>query len=653
MKLILRNLNLSLRKSVEHIALPRVVYFYGPIGSGKSSIGRLIDFCLGGRSKWTPALQAEMVAATLEIAVNGVPVSVHRDREANNVVVAWASGDETLQILIPAKVAAGEVLPDTGVETLSDLLFYLAQEEPPYVRRRKGRPDERLERLSFRDLFRFCYLDQDGMDNVFFHLDSENHAIRAKSVDSMRFVLGYKTEKVAELESRLQDLRDERLGLLSGAQALAKALIDAGLDDINNYDAKIELTKAEIDRAHSSAKEARSSRGTAPHAAEELQDRARRLAGEQMALAQALQDIDVRIGELERHSNELQMLSVRFQRNASARMLLGGVDFSSCPRCTQELQNRAGCLCKVCGQPEHITAAAGILEESVVDEDLKARQAELRETLMRMRAQKHFLQLRAVDMSSERATADRALDARLRDYDTAFLSQALQHERAVTTLEQRLDTLLRYRRLHDVLQDQQARAEALKIDEVELRVQIESLKKLAFSDKANVELLGKLFLDCLIRAKFPDVKSSYHINIDPSSFVPYIPLGPQEALVVLSFENAGSGGMKALFKTCYALALHRVCAKIGDSRLPPFLIIDTPTKNVSSIENPEVIASFFRLVYELAAGELAETQFVIIDNEFNSVPSGIDLQVSSRHLMNGSSEFPPLVPYLVGDFSQS
>lgn len=108
--------------------------------------------------------------------------------------------------------------------------------------------------------------------------------------------------------------------------------------------------------------------------------------------------------------------------------------------------------------------------------------------------------------------------------------------------------------------------------------------------------------------------------------------------------------MKALFKTCYALALHRLCARAGDARLPPVLIIDTPTKNVSSVENPEVISAFFRLVYELAAGELVETQFVIIDNEFNAVPNDIELPINSRHLVNGDPNNPPLIPYLVGDF---
>jgi hypothetical protein len=222
----------------------------------------------------------------------------------------------------------------------------------------------------------------------------------------------------------------------------------------------------------------------------------------------------------------------------------------------------------------------------------------------------------------------------------------------VVTLEQRLNGLLRNRKLPDVLQAQRDRAASLQGDEAELRVTIEAAKRLAFNDRKNIDLLGRLFLDCLVRAKFPDVKKTYHVDINPTDFYPRIPLGQNEALVTLAYDNAGSGGMKALFKTCFALALHRVCAQMPDSRLPPVLVIDTPTKNVSSIENPEVISAFFRLVYELAAGELAQTQFIIIDNEFNPVPSDIELAVKSRHLVKGDRENPPLIPYLAGDFSQ-
>src|SRR5690606_12313454 len=149
---------------------------------------------------WTPALQQEFIAARLDLLLNDMPVSLEREIDSNKVIASWTQESEQLQVSIPTRTPSGEVLPDTEVQVLSDLLFHLAGEESPKVRRRKGRPDERMERLSFRDLYRFSYLDQQGMDSDFFKLNSDNFAIKQKSVDALRYILGYQTEKVAELE---------------------------------------------------------------------------------------------------------------------------------------------------------------------------------------------------------------------------------------------------------------------------------------------------------------------------------------------------------------------------------------------------------------------------------------------------------------------
>ena len=60
----------------------------------------------------------------------------------------------------------------TGIEVLSDLFFHLGGVTPPKVRRSKLKEDSDLERLSLRDLLWYCYLDQDTIDNEFFHLDA-------------------------------------------------------------------------------------------------------------------------------------------------------------------------------------------------------------------------------------------------------------------------------------------------------------------------------------------------------------------------------------------------------------------------------------------------------------------------------------------------
>ncbi|WP_153132299.1 hypothetical protein [Dechloromonas hortensis] len=70
-------------------------------------------------------------------------------------------------------------------------------------------------------------------------------------------------------------------------------------------------------------------------------------------------------------------------------------------------------------------------------------------------------------------------------------------------------------------------------------------------------------------------------------------------------------------------------------------------KNVSERENLEFFQAFYSMVYELAAGELKDTQFIIIDKEMFPVPEDLDLELkfSSHHMAPGSREHHPLVPY--------
>src|SRR5262249_36905730 len=50
--------------------------------------------------------------------------------------------------------------------------------------------------------------------------------------------------------------------------------------------------------------------------------------------------------------NELETLSLKFRRSMSARAVLSGVVFQSCPRCAQVLPARDTGCCHVCGQTE-------------------------------------------------------------------------------------------------------------------------------------------------------------------------------------------------------------------------------------------------------------------------------------------------------------
>lgn len=229
MKMHVLELTLTCRRETVELGFSDFSYFYGEIGAGKSTIARLVDYCLGGSLVLTPALQSEFVSARLALRVEEVFVTIQRDRDSDQVLAVWTSGDGEQSARIPAKRAQGAVIPGTDVENLSDFVFHLAGVSPPRVRRSRSNDDSDLERLSLRDLLWYCYLDQDEIDSSFFQLDAGAHPFkRLKSQNVMRFLLGIHQQELVSLEIELDRVRSERLGAEAGASVLETSLRASG-----------------------------------------------------------------------------------------------------------------------------------------------------------------------------------------------------------------------------------------------------------------------------------------------------------------------------------------------------------------------------------------------------------------------------------------
>ncbi len=68
-------------------------------------------------------------------------------------------------------------------------------------------------------------------------------------------------------------------------------------------------------------------------------------------------------------------------------------------------------------------------------------------------------------------------------------------------------------------------------------------------------------------------------------------------------------------------------------------------KNISERENREQFEGFHQLLYELAAGELRQTQFIVIDKEFFPPPDDTDVEVFVRHMTPDEQDGPLLRGY--------
>lgn len=644
----LHKLIVSTKRSEEIIPLSDVSYFYGKMGAGKSSIARLIDYCLGGDLDLTPALQSEFVAATLYLNVNGTDLILERQSQSNQIRAQWGKKEEAFDVIVPARAAAGEIMPETKIEVVSDLLFHLCGVRPPKVRRSKLKEESDLARLSLRDLMWYCYLDQDTIDSSFFNLDAEaNNFKRLKSRDVLRFVIGFHQERVAELEAKLEETRDERMRLSEGAEALKEALEDAGIESgeaiqsrLNKIQVEIQSITTELETARSEATEFRT------HAVDELQKKGRAIGYELVSIESAIHDVEQVIADDRRHLNELTTLKLKFRRVIAARAVLNGVEFEACPRCAQQLPIREQLTCNVCGQAD---ADVQISQDDLdtTEKDAEARIKELSETTRRHDLQLKNLHSRQLELRQAKGRIDAELDHEMSRYDSAYLSSALSLEQRRAALEQQAIEMEKLRVLPQKVVEQLNQADAKSVEEKRLRRELNEARKAAEKDTKNLRRLADLFLDCLVRSKIPGFTTKDEVLIRSPHFMPEV-LAPETGdLIVTSFANLGSGGKKTLFKCCFAVALHRLAVEIG-ALLPTLLIIDSPMKNISERENKEQFEGFHQMLYELAVDELLGTQLILIDKEYFAPDATLKFKFDARHMKPEGPDDLPLISYYRG-----
>ena len=658
MRIRLTELHLSFKKGKESIRFADFSYFYGQMGAGKSTIARLVDFCLGGNigeSEMTPALQSEFVSASLLLEVEGTLVHLKRDSASNQIRANWKEGDDVIEVMIPARKAEGEVIPGSGIEVVSDLIYVLAGHTPPKVRKSKQKEESDLGRLSLRDLLWYCYLDQDSMDSSFFHLDRDaDYNKRLKSRDVLRFLVGFHQEQVSELEVKLELHRTERLKCEAGAKAIKEALSETEIaSEKELVRVRIELEQQLKDVEASIENNRADLKSVRPHAMEGLQSEARLLTDQIAKLERASSEIRELIDNDMAHKNELLSLSTRFRRSQSAREVLGGVEFSDCPRCGRELPERETDICRVCGQA-HAEETTGNIDELAEERDLDSRVAELSDLIERHRTAVRRNDRHMREIRSNKEAVDVELNRVAADYDSVYLANTLEAEKTRAALRQELTDLQRIEVLVRRIGSLSDRVEMLVVEEQNLRKELREARENAEKDTENLSRLQTLFLDCLLKAKLPGFYSDDSVEMNPPNFLPEVSSAGSGDLAVISFSNLGSGGKKTFFKCCFAVAVHRLASEI-DALLPTLLIIDSPMKNISERENREQFEGFFHMLYDLSSTELNRTQFIVIDKEICPPPDRYALSFSERHMRPNqkgtdpsTNSLPPLIRYYIG-----
>lgn len=649
MKIHFKALTLQCKQSREVVEFSsQVSFFHGKIGAGKSSIVRLIDFCLGGDLERTPAIQQELVAVELAAQIGTNDVVFEREAQGSSQVhVTWRGDDSSGTVLAPTKSASNQSpIWGTDVFYLSDLIFYLAGSPILRVRKNQASSNSPLVRLSFRDILWYCYLDQDNLDSSFYRL--EEPIILSKSRNVMRFIVGYYTERLNELETNLAEIKEQKVGRREAIKQIKLFLQRFGYASETDIFNEIEQAQREFSEAHSEEVSIRQGYTSDTHFVDELRQSLRSLSNELAQEEQALADLHEKIAEQESLKSELLSAKLKVARASSAATLLSGVSFESCPACGTKIDNpsyRAKDSCYLCGRHPAQNNEQTSLQTEVVKQDLISRITELDEAISGHKKAVRNQIRRTERLRQEKSQLDRRLEQELETYDSAFLARSRDIERRLATLEERVRGLQRMSDIIAGLSELEREVNELAVSESELEKQIQQEKESLTNADLNIRDIERAYLEALLNTHVPGVDQRDKVEINRTTWIPWILSNGDEALKWY-FSNAGSGGKKTLLKVCYAIALHKV-AEENDLPLPNFVIIDTPMKNIGEDVNQDIFNSFYNYLYALAETSLSDTQFIIVDKEYFPLAEH-EVEVYERYMTPDEAKHPPLISYYRG-----
>lgn len=644
MNIRLNKIIITTRKTTEIVELSSTVTFlYGPVGTGKSTVARLIDYCFGGDLERTPAVQKEFVSVQLSADIGAHSCTFERSATDTHAVrVSWSRGDDELES-VNAPLEAGDTpIFGAGVFNLSDLLFHLSDVVPIKVRKRMRDPDSPMIRLSFRDIWWYCYLDQTHLDSSFFRLEDQFRG--RKSQDAMRFFTGLHSERLSQLETELYRAIDEQKAKREAATQIRRFMDRFELGTETDVESRIDTAKRELSENEDRRRHLQRDRNTAIHPTDPLRARLREMGDQLAELNTAIDETENAIYEQRALKAELITTKIKADRAEQAGRILGGVNYTRCPECATDLAHREETqgACRLCGTDTSPNSPMSSLELETTRREINDRIDQISDSIQRRERALAQSRRQYERLKSQKLDLDQTLQQELARYDSAFVESARSLDRENATLVERIRSLEKLRLMPQAINELEDQATELqgKIDRTRLAIDQEG-QRLRHANE-NVQAIAESFKTIMLSVGFPGVSHEDEVVIDPRNWRPVILHEGQE----WTFWDAGSGGKKTLFNVCYALAIHET-AMLRNLPVPNVLVVDSPTKNISDDENPELVRSLYREIYRLARGsDGASIQFLLIDSNLVE-PEEEFPDFMHRHLA-GEEEAPSLIPYYSG-----
>ncbi|MGD0451192.1 MAG: hypothetical protein ABSA79_09095 [Candidatus Bathyarchaeia archaeon] len=647
MNIRFETLALTCKQSKEVIDFSsRLSLFYGKMSSGKSTIARLIDYCLGGDLQRTTAIDKELISVQLVATIEQYSVILERPSSGSDQVqVTWTTKDGLYGSLLAPTGFSQTPIWEGKICNLSDLLFHFLGIEPLRIPKSAQSSEQQPVRLSFRNFMWYCYLQQNLLDSSFYWLKTEYRQRNSRYV--LDYIVGAYSDKLSAIKTEIGQIKEEKSKKKTEVESIRPFLEKFGYNSEDSLLKEIKVEEEKLAQVYSELAQMKNGFTGETHFVDKQREKLRSLERDLSDREVALDDIRRRI--IEQTSLKAELIATKFKlvRSVSAENILDGVKFEICPSCGAKIEASVDTdvdTCHLCKQMHPQQSEVNETKADIVKLDLDARIFELEESINRQTKEQEKQKHDYSELRAEKNSMDAELAEALKIYDSNFLAASRQIEHQIAASEEKIQNLRKLARMPKAVNSLQDEIIMLDAKEQRLNLEFEREKATFITAEELIKEIESSYLNALISIGLQGVHEDDRVEIDRNTWIPYIlEHGSKEH--VWDFFNAGSGGKMTILNVCYALAIHKVAAE-RKLPLPNFLIIDSPMKNVGKGVNQEVFEAFYKYLYNLALGPLAETQLIILETDYVQPPDELPKMV--RKMTPDDPDFPPLIRYYRG-----
>ncbi|WP_378954887.1 hypothetical protein [Pelosinus sp. sgz500959] len=221
---------------------------YGDSDTGKSSILNLIDYLLGASKVYLyDELEACGRYALLEILLNARVYTIQRDIfKSSDYIKVYPCSIENKDEFFPLEYGPNyKKIGPAGY--FSDFLLDALNIPKISVKKAPTKDDSDLARVSFRDIFKYCYMSQDDVGDKKL-LDRENYSLATKNQQTFRFIHNILDTQIADLEIEIQAKTRAKNDSLNRYNTVTSFLREVRFDTSDDLDGKLSDLKMIISR---------------------------------------------------------------------------------------------------------------------------------------------------------------------------------------------------------------------------------------------------------------------------------------------------------------------------------------------------------------------------------------------------------------------